>query len=59
MQLRAQAEVLIGRLTEAYTRLGRKQDAQALVLGRGSVSQARVDKLQASLDRVTAAINKG
>ena len=58
VQLRAQAEVLIGRLTEAYTRLGRKQDAQALVLGRGVVSQARVDKLKASLDRVTAAIHK-
>jgi hypothetical protein len=59
MQLRAQAEVLIGRLTEAYIRLGRKQDAQALVLGRGAVSQSRVDKLKAALDRVTAAIHEG
>ena len=59
MQLRAQAEDLIGRLTEAYTRLGRKQDAQALVLGRAAVSQSRVDKLKALLDRVTAASHKG
>ena len=53
LPLRAQAEDLLGRLKEKYESLGRKDDANALILGKGQVTKARVEKLKAMLDTVS------